>query len=249
MARYTRKTEDRRILKVCMEHFAGLNSQYAWAPLPSHVFECSDLEKDETGKNKSGEPEENILKPEISFPTVQHTGVSLRNILNTLYSQGHLISKATGGHFSVEEGLVEVLRDRSSTRSYEDLTQTILAYEEEYGPAITGLCITPEKVNFTGFPEQGDPTKIRAYMDLAAAINRSAINHKRILARKNDNKNERYYFHAWLTRVELIGSKYKETRAILMENLSGHVAFRTSKDMERWRKRQVEKRAALKAQK
>ena len=195
------------------------------------------------------EPEENILKPEISFPTARHSGVSLRNILNTLYSQGHLISKATGGSFSVEEGLVEALREDKTVQSYETFAKTVAAYEEENGPAITGLAITPDKVSFTGFPEQGDPAKIRAYMELAAAISRSAIKHKRILARRNENENEKYYFHIWLTRVGLDGAEHKETRACLMENLSGHVAFRTPEDGERWKKRQAEKREALKAQK
>ena len=194
-------------------------------------------------------PEENILKPEISFPTARHSGVSLRNILNTLYSQGHLISKATGGSFSVEEGLVEALREDKTVQSYETFAKTVAAYEEENGPAITGLAITPDKVSFTGFPEQGDPAKIRAYMELAAAIIRSAIKHKRILARRNENENEKYYFHIWLTRVGLDGAEHKETRACLMENLSGHVAFRTPEDGERWKKRQAEKREALKAQK
>ena len=195
------------------------------------------------------EPEENILKPEISFPTARHSGVSLRNILNTLYSQGHLISKATGGSFSVEEGLVEALREDKTVQSYETFAKTVAAYEEENGPAITGLAITPDKVSFTGFPEQGDPAKIRAYMELAAAISRSAIKHKRILARRNENENEKYYFHIWLTRIGLDGAEHKETRACLMENLSGHVAFRTPEDGERWKKRQAEKREALKAQK
>ena len=195
------------------------------------------------------EAEDDADKPEISFPTARHSGVSLRNILNTLYSQGHLISKATGGSFSVEEGLVEALREDKTVQSYETFAKTVAAYEEENGPAITGLAITPDKVSFTGFPEQGDPAKIRAYMELAAAISRSAIKHKRILARRNENENEKYYFHIWLTRVGLDGAEHKETRACLMENLSGHVAFRTPEDGERWKKRQAEKREALKAQK
>ena len=193
------------------------------------------------------EPEENILKPEISFPTAQHTGVTLRNILNTLYSQGHLISKATGGSFGVEEGLVEAFREDQTVLSYETFARTVAAYEEENGSAITGLTIGPDKVRFTGFPEQSDPAKIHAYMELAAAINRSAIRRKRILARRNENENEKYYFHIWLTRVGLDGAEHKETRACLMESLTGHVAFRTPEDGERWKKRQAEKSAALKA--
>lgn len=45
------------------------------------------------------------------------------------------------------------------------------------------------------------------------------------------------------------GPEYKEERRILMENLSGHAAFRTEEDKVRWQARQNEKRDALRAAK
>lgn len=45
------------------------------------------------------------------------------------------------------------------------------------------------------------------------------------------------------------GPEYKDERRILMKNLSGHCAFRTEEDKERWQQKQNEKRDALKAMK
>ena len=41
------------------------------------------------------------VKPEIAFPLEGHTAESLKNLVNTIYSRGSLMSKATGGDFRV----------------------------------------------------------------------------------------------------------------------------------------------------
>lgn len=51
------------------------------------------------------------------IPIGRHTGTSLRNLINLIYSRGALINKATGGHFNVDEELVETLKDDSCTYS------------------------------------------------------------------------------------------------------------------------------------
>ena len=45
------------------------------------------------------------------------------------------------------------------------------------------------------------------------------------------------------------GPEFKTTRKILMENLTGHCAFRTPEEEAKWKARQAEKREALKAAK
>ena len=203
----------------------------------------------EAETDTDADAESDGVKPEISFPLSQHKGTSLRNILNTLYSQGTLISKATGGSFDVDEGLIKAIQEDAAVVSSEAFIKAVADYEAEHGPSINGLTITDDKVNFTGFPAEADPAKIRAYMELAAAMNRTALEKSRILARRNENENEKYYFHIWLVRIGLDGADHKETRASLMGNLSGHVAFRTQEDADRWKKKQAEKREELKARK
>ena len=76
-----------------------------------------DAEEPESEEQSEAEdqPEEVPLDLELAFPVSQHNGVTLRNLVNLLYSRGKLIGKATGGHFHVEEGLVEKLKDDSCT--------------------------------------------------------------------------------------------------------------------------------------
>ena len=197
----------------------------------------------------SAEDENTILKPEISFPLENHTGVSLRNLMNILYSRGSLISKATGGDFGVDDGFVEGLSEDLRELTAVQVLEKVKAYEEEHGPVFRGVKIADGKLAFTGFPEQGDPVKIRAYMDLAAAINETALTSKRINAKKGNESNEKYYFRIFLVRCGLDGKEYAESRKSLLENLTGHTAFRTSVEEERWKARQAQRRAERKAQK
>jgi hypothetical protein len=86
-------------------------------------------------------------------------------------------------------------------------------------------------------------------MKLAAAMNRMAQTQKRVQAKDTDDSNEKYSLRVWLVRLGLNGPEYKAERKILMANLSGHAAFRTPADEEKWKARQNAKKVALKAAK
>ena len=57
------------------------------------------------------------------------------------------------------------------------------------------------------------------------------------------------YDKVWLTRLGMNGPEFKTNRKVLMENLTGHSAFRTPAEEAKWKARQAEKREALKAAK
>lgn len=195
------------------------------------------------------QPEEVPLDLELAFPVSQHNGVTLRNLVNLLYSRGKLIGKATGGHFHVEEGLVEKLKDDSCTFAIMNFINAVSDYEAEHGAALEGLKITTEKVIFTGFPTAPDHEHLTAFAQLAVLMNQQAISQKRIQARDVNDENEKYALRTWLLRLGMNGPDFKETRKILMENLSGHAAFRTDEEAQKFLAREKAKRDALKAAK
>lgn len=195
------------------------------------------------------QPEEVPLDLELAFPVSQHNGVTLRNLVNLLYSRGKLIGKATGGHFHVEEGLVEKLKDDSCTFAIMNFINAVSDYEAEHGAALEGLKITTEKVIFTGFPTAPDHEHLTAFAQLAVLMNQQAISQKRIQAKDVNDENEKYAPRTWLLRLGMNGPDFKETRKILMENLSGHAAFRTDEEAQKFLAREKAKRDALKAAK
>ena len=210
-----------------------------------------DAEEPESDEQPEAEDqsEEVPLDLELAFPVSQHNGVTLRNLVNLLYSRGKLIGKATGGHFHVEEGLVEKLKDDSCTFAIMNFINAVSDYETEHGAALEGLKITTEKVTFTGFPTAPDHEHLTAFAQLAVLMNQQAISQKRIQAKDVNDENEKYALRTWLLRLGMNGPDFKETRKILMEKLSGHAAFRTDEEAQKFLAREKAKRDALKAAK
>ena len=185
----------------------------------------------------------------VILPTTRHTGATLRNLINLVYTRASLLNKALGTDFWVDRGLTDALQDDAYTLTVEGLLKAVDAYEEAYGNAIRGISITPEEISFSTLPETADPERLRAFTELVAMMNKQAIEQKRVQAKTVNEENEKYAFRVWLTRLGMNGPEFKDTRKILMENLSGHCAFRTPADQEHWLARQEEKRKALKAAK
>lgn len=209
----------------------------------------TEVQEGEESQETEDQPEEVPLDLELAFPVSQHNGVTLRNLVNLLYSRGKLIGKATGGHFHVEEGLVEKLKDDSCTFAIMNFINAVSDYETEHGAALEGLKITTEKVTFTGFPTAPDHEHLTAFAQLAVLMNQQAISQKRIQAKDVNDENEKYALRTWLLRLGMNGPDFKETRKILMEKLSGHAAFRTDEEAQKFLAREKAKRDALKAAK
>ena len=180
----------------------------------------------------------------VSLPTTRHTGNTLRNLVNLVYTRAGLINKALGTSFSAEQGLVDALAEAESLGTAEDFRKIVTDYEGEFGPALTGITITAETITFSSLPETNSPDKIKAFTELAAMMNKQALDQKRIKAKKVNEENEKYAIRIWLTRLGMNGSEYKGARKVLMENLSGNAAFRTESEKQRWMERQAQKRKA-----
>ena len=185
----------------------------------------------------------------VSMPLTRHTGASLRNLINLVYTRASLLNKALGTSFRVEPGLTDALQDDACILTVESLLGAVAAYEDEHGKALDGITITPEEISFTSLPETTEPERLRAFTELVAMMNKQAIEQKRVQAKAVNEENEKYALRIWLTRLGMNGPEFKTTRKILMENLTGHSAFRTPVEEAKWKARQAEKREALKAAK
>ena len=185
----------------------------------------------------------------VEVPMTHHTGATLRNLINLIYTRAGLLNKALGTGFRVDEELIEALKDDAITRTTESLLQAIGDFEAEHGKAIDGLTFTPEKITFSSLPETEDAARLKTFTILCGMMNKQALEQKRIQAKAVNEENEKYALRIWLTRLGMNGAEFKTTRKILMENLSGHSAFRTEVEKQRWMKNQAEKRAAAKAAK
>lgn len=184
----------------------------------------------------------------ISLPMSGHTAQSLRNFLNLMYSRGPLLNKAMGTNFTVSQGLLDAL-EQATPHTMSEMLDELKEYRLGAGTTgMTGIQITAEKISLA-FAGPLTQEKVRAYTELCAAMNRMAIAQKRIQAKTVNDANEKYALRIWLIRLGLNGDEHKTLRKLLMQNLSGHAAFRTEEDAEKFRVKEKAKQDALKAAK
>ena len=211
--------------------------------------EAPEEEAQEAATAADSASESEAVSLTVRVPMNNHSGTTLRNLINLLFTREKLINKALGTSFHVEEGLTEALRDDACALTKESLLNAIADYEDAHGSALGGITLTPEDITFASLPDTEDDAVLRTFTALCGMMNKQALVQKRIQAKEVNDGNEKYALRVWLTRLGMNGSEYKETRAVLMRNLSGHCAFRTEADKEKWQRRQAEKRDALKAAK
>lgn len=184
----------------------------------------------------------------VSLPVAGHTGNSLRNLVNMVYSRGPLLSKATGGSFRVGKGLADALQEDSGTATADGFLKAVAEYAGVHGDCIEGIEFSREKISFTGFPVPADKEHADAFCQLATMMNGMALSQKRIQAKEVNCENEKYAFRIWLLRMGMNGDSYKTARKLLMENLGGHSAFRTPEEAEKARVKNKAKRDAQKTE-
>ena len=210
---------------------------------------CADPENSENTDGDATGEEPLDMNMNFEIPLGAHTGATLRNLVNLIYSRGPLVNRATGGHFEADAGLIEALKDDRCTYTRANFFRAVSDYEDQHGKSLYGLTITPETVSFTGFGEAADVDHLRAFGHLAVMMNNQALHQKRIQAKAVDAANEKYAMRIWLVRIGMDGDEFKQTRKILMEKLTGHSAFRTPAEAEKAKAKAQKKRDELRAAK
>ena len=223
-------------------------SEEATAEESSEAEELDDEGEDDTPEESTEPENEDVDDLTVSVPMAGHTAQSIRNFLNLMYSRGPLLNKALGTNFSVSDALLEAL-DQATIRTVNEMLDELEEYRLGAGDiGMTGILILPDKISLS-FAGPLSPEQVRVCTQLTSAMNRMAITQKRIQAKTVNDENEKYALRIWLIRLGLNGNERKELRKVLMQNLSGHAAFRTAEEAEKFRIKEKAKRDKLKAAK
>lgn len=91
--------------------------------------------------------------------------------------------------------------------------------------------VTEDAVSFPWFDTIPDADTAKAYTDFIAALCRMSKEQKRINSTEKEVTNEKYAFRCFLLRLGFIGAEYKADRKILLKNLTGSSAFKTTKEV------------------
>jgi hypothetical protein len=87
-----------------------------------------------------------------------------------------------------------------------------------------------DRIEFAWFRPTEDQTEIAAYYQLVQGFCDLARTQKRVSATEQQVENEKYTFRCFLLRLGFIGQNFKESRRVLLKNLTGNSAFRSSQE-------------------
>ena len=179
-------------------------------------------------EEETGEEQPAVLELdgiEVTLPLEGHTGNTLRNLVNMLYSKQHLIMMA----FETNQPLMdETFPEDFSEKESSNFEEFKKALDELGVERFPGVAFDFEKETFTIklAAQNLDSEKVAAFQDLVAFINQSAQKQKRASFKRAQDDNPKYAFRTWLIRLGMNGSEYKTTRKVLLQNLEGSGAFR-----------------------
>ena len=129
---------------------------------------------------------------------------------------------------------VEMLKDGMTPTAMENLRRLVASKETLLKKALgtDSLPITEhfDRIEFGWFRPTDDQAVISAYYQLVQGLCELARTQKRVSATEQEVENEKYAFRCFLLRLGFIGAEYKEARKILLRNLSGNAAFRTTRE-------------------
>lgn len=179
---------------------------------------------EKTAIEENIETEPQIISADISVPIEGHTGMSLRNLVNMIYSKQVLIQKSLG----IEESIV-------AEDFIKELNETKISNIDDFQKAIAGKesCIQIEfnfeekKISFNFIKAKVE--NITAYTQFIELLNQSAKELKHASYKAKSTDNPKFTFRVFLIRLGMIGDEYKEARKVLLKNLAGNGSFRYGK--------------------
>lgn len=86
-----------------------------------------------------------------------------------------------------------------------------------------------DRLEFPWFPADAEPEEVKTYLHFVTALCNLAQSQKWVSSREKPVENEKYAFRCFLLRLGFIGSEFKAERKILLRNLTGSSAFKSSK--------------------
>lgn len=162
---------------------------------------------------------------EVAVPMEGHTGITLRNLVNMIYSKQVLIKKSLGLGVNIIEDDFCTGINEAKMETLEDFKTAIESIGENRCPGIV-FDFNNSTITFKFFEGEVSPEKVTAHTQFAALLNQQAKALKHASAKAKDTDNDKFTFRVFLIRLGMVGNEYKVARKVLLERLEGNSAFR-----------------------
>jgi len=212
------------------------NTDAIYAGPPSFAYRVGDISIDRNSlvKMPINERSEDVLQALkekgvttesegiVTILMKQHTGVSLRNLVNIIASKDRLLQAALGRTASTLPLPLVELVNSIRLEDAGDFAEVVR------GQDTGGLSFDFKRktIGFSFFNASLELETVKAYAALCSALDEQAKKQKHASFQQKDTENQKYTFRCFLLRLGFIGDELKAERKVLMANLEGNGAFR-----------------------
>ena len=155
------------------------------------------------------------------------------DLLEYLAGEGFEVENPTGENDSLE---ITVAIDENDTETFDKLQDIITSKQTLFKHALgiqrPVIERTEQGICFPWFSANCTAEENLAYRQLTTALVTMAKEAKRVVVKERPADNEKYAFRCFLLRLGFIGEEYKQSRKILLKNLTGSSAFKSGKEAE-----------------
>ena len=207
---------DRKRLVNLIAEITGGDAKYLGAPTFAYEVDCFTIDKNGS----------------VTFDD-RADSEEIEQIIERLYEAGFTAENA-----ELDESRICISMPKSlfTDTALENLKALIAAKGALIRKAICvtelPILIEEDKVCFPWFKGDAVPAEVKAYEAFICKLCEMARNQKRVNATEKPTDNEKYAFRCFLLRLGFIGAEYKETRKILLRNLTGSSAFKSGQRSE-----------------
>jgi len=161
---------------------------------------------------------------ELTVSMEGHTGKTLRNLINIIYSKQVLIKKV----FDVEKDIIH--KDFIITINAEEINTIEDFMDKLKRELVPGIVFEDNIITFK-FIKDFKPEQIKAYSTFVTSLNEFSKKIKYASYKPTNTDNEKFTMRVFLIRLGLIGQQFKESRKELLKNLDGNSAYRNFNNM------------------
>ena len=217
--------EKRKELVKVMESALGTKAKYLGMPTAAYQVGAYKVSKD----GEVSCTDEHLAQDQMIWETCKAAGFQTEDEPMPETAQQEEPENSTED--KIENLVFELPREKFTDEQLENLQKLIHGKEALLKQALAidelPVKITEEKIIFPWFPTVESIEAITAYTQLIAALGEMARTAKRVTLKDKEVENPKYEFRCFLLRLGFIGPEYKQSRKILLKNLTGSSAFKS----------------------
>ena len=165
----------------------------------------------------------------ITIAMGEHTGVSLRNLINLIYSKDELLRNSLGRDEPLLPFTLIELINSVKLEQVEDFKECI----EGQDTGGIKFDFINNTLGFNFYKATLDIEQVKTHLAFSTLLEAQAIKQKHSSVQQKKKGNEKYAMRCWLLRLGMIGDDYKVERKILLEKLTGNCSFGTDEALQR----------------